>query len=79
MRRVPDTIATVTAGPLAGRTLRELQQKHLYEFVGRGWRGPRFPVMTKFIDGYGMLSVHLYADDRIARGKQKRAFAYTAN
>lgn len=66
----PDPIVTVTAGPLAGRTLRELQQKHPDELVGRSWRGPRFPVMTKFIDGYGMLPVHLHADDRTAQGKE---------
>lgn len=66
----PDPIVTMTAGPLAGRTLRELQQKHPDELVGRSWRGPCFPVMTKFIDGYGMLPVHLHADDRTAQGKE---------
>ncbi|WP_433155782.1 class I mannose-6-phosphate isomerase [Actinomadura nitritigenes] len=31
--------------------------------MGRGWRGARFPVLTKFIDASGPLPVHLHADD----------------
>jgi mannose-6-phosphate isomerase len=57
----------VQEGPLAGRSLRDLATEHPDELVGRGWRGPRFPVLTKFIDGAGMLPVHLHADDEAAR------------
>ncbi len=45
--------AAVQGGPLAGRSLRELVERHPDELVGRGWRGPHFPVLTKFIDGHG--------------------------
>jgi mannose-6-phosphate isomerase len=59
--------AIVHDGPLAGRSLRELVERHPDELVGRGWRGPYFPVLTKFIDGTGMLPVHLHADDAAAQ------------
>src|SRR3954454_10594484 len=54
--------ARVADGSLAGRGLRRLVEDHPDELVGRGWRGPRFPVLTKFIDGTGALPVHLHAD-----------------
>jgi mannose-6-phosphate isomerase len=50
-----------------GRSLRDLVERCPDELVGRGWRGPKFPVLTKFIDGAGMLPVHLHADDDTAR------------
>ncbi|MCA1190249.1 class I mannose-6-phosphate isomerase [Saccharopolyspora sp. 6T] len=59
--------AEVVAGPLAGRRLRELTRAHPDELVGPGWRGDRFPLLTKFIDGTGMLPVHVHADDETAR------------
>ncbi len=59
--------ATVQDGPLAGQSLRALMEGHPDELVGRGWRGPHFPVLTKFIDGTGMLPVHLHADDATAQ------------
>lgn len=31
--------------------------------MGRGWSGGYFPLLTKYIDASGMLSVHLHADD----------------
>ncbi|WP_330341591.1 class I mannose-6-phosphate isomerase [Streptomyces sp. NBC_00557] len=59
--------ATVTEGPLAGRTVRHLAEQYPDELVGRGWRGAHFPVLTKFIDATGPLPVHLHADDVTAR------------
>lgn len=64
---VDEDIATVADGPFASRKLRSLVEQHPDELVGRGWRGPHFPVLTKFIDGTGMLPVHLHADDEAAR------------
>lgn len=64
---VDGEVAEVAAGPLAGRTLRHLVEEWPQELVGRGWRGERFPVLTKFIDASGMLPVHLHADDDTAR------------
>ncbi|REE99869.1 type I phosphomannose isomerase catalytic subunit [Thermomonospora umbrina] len=59
--------AEVNEGPLAGRSLRSLVAEHPEEMMGRGWRGARFPVLTKFIDATRALPVHLHADDETAR------------
>ncbi len=64
---VPERPGVVTNGELAGRTLHDVALEHPDEVVGRGWRGPHFPVLTKFIDATGMLPVHLHADDATAR------------
>ncbi|WP_242121352.1 class I mannose-6-phosphate isomerase [Sphingomonas lacusdianchii] len=64
---VDEDIAVVANGPLSGRSLRDLTMAHPDEMVGRGWRGPHFPVLTKYIDATGMLPVHLHADDATAR------------
>lgn len=60
--------STVLDGPLAGRTLRQIMADHPEELLGPHVRpGPRFPILTKFIDGSGPLPVHLHADDDAAR------------
>jgi mannose-6-phosphate isomerase len=59
--------SVVTNGALAGHPLRRLVHEHPQELMGRGWRGPAFPLLTKFIDASGMLPVHLHADDATAR------------
>ncbi|GGY98719.1 type I phosphomannose isomerase catalytic subunit [Streptomyces poonensis] len=59
--------ARVVDGPLAGRPLRQLATDHPEELMGGGWRGPHFPLLTKFIDASGPLPVHLHADDATAR------------
>lgn len=64
---VDGEVAQVTEGPLRGCPLRRLVEDHPDELVGRGWRGPHFPVLTKFIDATGPLPVHLHADDATAR------------
>lgn len=68
---VEEVGATVKNGELAGRTLRELTLAYPAELVGPGWAGQQFPLLTKFIDGTGMLPVHLHADDATARRKQE--------
>jgi mannose-6-phosphate isomerase len=60
-------IGVVTAGSLAGRSLRQVVQERPEELMGAGWSGPCFPVLTKFIDATGTLPVHLHADDETAR------------
>ncbi len=67
---VEEDPGTVLDGPLAGRSLHDLSQEHPDELVGRKWRGPHFPLLTKFIDGDGMLPVHLHADDATARRRE---------
>ncbi|WP_345663696.1 type I phosphomannose isomerase catalytic subunit [Streptomyces venetus] len=60
--------STVLDGPLAGRTLRQIMVEHPEELLGpRLSPGPRFPLLTKFIDGSHPLPVHLHADDTTAR------------
>ncbi|MFD0683258.1 class I mannose-6-phosphate isomerase [Actinomadura fibrosa] len=58
--------AEVADGPLAGHSLRDLATEHPEELMGRGWRGDRFPLLTKYIDATGALPVHLHADDETA-------------
>jgi len=62
-----DTTGVVTNGPLAGRTLHDLVEAYPHELVGRGWRGPHFPLLEKFLDASHPLPVHLHADDETAR------------
>ncbi|NRQ37634.1 mannose-6-phosphate isomerase [Nonomuraea sp. NN258] len=62
--------AEVENGPLAGRSLRGLVTEHPDELMGRGWRGGRFPLLTKFIDATGPLPVHLHPDDAAARRRE---------
>lgn len=62
-----DTTATITNGAFAGRTLHEAVDFHPEEVVGRGWKGPHFPLLAKFLDASHMLPVHLHADDETAR------------
>jgi mannose-6-phosphate isomerase len=46
----------VQDGLLAGQSLRALVERHSDELVCRGWRGPHFSVLTKFIEGADMLA-----------------------
>jgi mannose-6-phosphate isomerase len=64
-----DAPAAVTNGPYAGRRLHDLVEEFPDELVGRGWRGPHFPLLGKFLDASHMLPVHLHPDDETARRK----------
>lgn len=64
-----ETTGTVTNGEYAGRTLHDLVEQFPDELVGKGWRGPHFPLLEKFLDASHMLPVHLHADDATAREK----------
>jgi len=66
-------VAEISDGPLAGMSLRQLVTDHPEEVMGAGWRGNRFPVLTKFIDASGVLPVHLHADDVAARQLEGQA------
>lgn len=59
------TIATITNGAFAGRTLREAMGFHP-ELVAEGYTGTKFPMLAKFLDASHMLPVHLHADDGTA-------------
>lgn len=64
---VDGSVASIVDGPFAGRSLREVTLEHPDEIVGRGWRGPHFPILAKLLDASGDLPVHLHADDEAAR------------
>ena len=64
-----DAPAAVTNGSYAGRRLHDLVEEFPDELVGRGWRGPHFPLLGKFLDASHMLPVHLHPDDETARRK----------
>ncbi len=61
------TTGMVINGQLAGRTLHDLVVDFPDDLVGRGWRGPHFPLLLKFLDASHRLPVHLHADDETAR------------
>ena len=67
----------VRNGALGGKALRELVLEYPEELMGRGWRGEEFPLLAKFIDGAGMLPVHLHADDEAAREIEGEAHGKT--
>lgn len=69
---VDGMIATVTHGTLAGKTLRELTQRYPDELVAPGWRGPHFPLLSKFIDASHLLPVHLHANDEAAQRLERQ-------
>ncbi|WP_129661381.1 class I mannose-6-phosphate isomerase [Rothia halotolerans] len=62
--------STVTEGPWAGATLRDLVAHDPEGLMGRGWSGEHFPLLTKFIDAAGALPVHLHAADAAARRRE---------
>ena len=64
-----ETTGEVKNGPYAGRTLHELVTEFPEELVSKGWRGPHFPLLEKFLDASNMLPVHLHADDETAKEK----------
>jgi mannose-6-phosphate isomerase len=66
-------VAEICNGPLEGMSLRQLVADHPDDVMGSGWRGDRFPVLTKFIDASGTLPVHLHADDDAARQLEGQA------
>ena len=65
----PDARATIRNGPLTGTGLHDLVLERPNEVVGKGWRGPHFPLLGKLLDASRPLPVHLHADDATARRK----------
>ena len=68
-----ETTGKIENGPYTGRTLHDLVEEFPDDLVGRGWSGPYFPLLEKFIDASHMLPVHLHADDETARAKHGEA------
>jgi mannose-6-phosphate isomerase len=59
--------SVVVAGPLTGRSLRDVVTTWPDEVLGAGRRDDAFPFLTKTIDAHGTLPVHLHADDATAQ------------
>ncbi|MCX7819291.1 MAG: class I mannose-6-phosphate isomerase [Kiritimatiellae bacterium] len=59
-------MSVVAAGPLAGRTLRELMEADPIAMIGREAPGARFPLLVKLIDARERLSVQVHPDDATA-------------
>lgn len=57
----------VTNGKFAARKLHELVETYPMELVGKGWRGPHFPILQKFISASSRLPIHLHPDDETAQ------------
>lgn len=70
----PHGMSVVDAGPLEGKTLRELVERDEVGLIGRGGAletGGRFPLLCKFIDAADYLSVQVHPDDAYAREHEK--------
>lgn len=61
-----DDQSLVAAGPLAGRTLRELVAEHGEELFGRHAGQRQFPLLLKFLDAARALSVQVHPNDEQA-------------
>ena len=53
----------VLAGPLTGKTLRELLREYPQEILGRHAPLPRFPLLVKLLDAAQLLSVQVHPND----------------
>ena len=60
--------SVVEAGPLVGVSLRQLVANHGLPLLGKHHPRPRFPLLLKFLDACGKLSVQVHPDDATARG-----------
>ncbi|MBR4665727.1 MAG: class I mannose-6-phosphate isomerase [Lentisphaeria bacterium] len=58
----PEFASPVSNGPLKGVTLRELVEKFGREFVGRSFRGGRFPILVKLLDAEKRVSLQVHPD-----------------
>ncbi len=59
--------STVLAGPLAGRTLHELVERHGADLFGQHHPQQQFPLLFKFLDAQRNLSLQVHPNDELAR------------
>jgi mannose-6-phosphate isomerase len=64
---ITDETSKILNGPIAGLTLGEASQKLRSELNGPNWKGPRFPILSKYIFTSDWLSLQVHPDDRYAR------------
>ncbi len=83
---VPGKESVVAGGPLAGRSLASLVEEYGAALLGNGFQerfGGEFPLLLKFIDAAGDLSVQVHPDDVLAarsgaRGKTEMWYVVDA-
>ena len=63
----PRGMSVVAAGPLAGKSLRELTETYGQELVGPTFQGGDFPLLVKMIDANDRLSIQVHPDDHLAQ------------
>lgn len=64
----PEAQSVVTAGPWAGRTLREVMAGHAADIMGPAWPAARpFPILVKWLDCRDRLSVQVHPPAGLAR------------
>lgn len=72
----PEVESVVSNGALAGAGIRELMEHYGEDFVGRHFRGGRFPLLVKLIDAGKRLSLQVHPDEaacaRIGGGAQPK-------
>jgi mannose-6-phosphate isomerase len=62
----PRGMSVVSAGPLVGRSLRQLCTEFGKRLVGETYDGGDFPLLVKLIDANDRLSVQVHPDDELA-------------
>jgi len=62
-----DDTARFLNGPVAGLTLAEASGEYGPALHGRAWKGPRFPLLAKYIFTSDWLSVQVHPDDEYTR------------
>jgi mannose-6-phosphate isomerase len=62
----PEGESIVAAGPLAGKSLRELRESQGEELLGRHCPQGVFPLLLKYLDANQPLSLQVHPDDRCA-------------
>lgn len=63
----PEAQSVVAAGPWAGRTLRQVIERHATEVMGPGWpAGKCFPILVKWLDCRERLSLQVHPPASVA-------------
>lgn len=74
---VPGDESIVSMGPMAGKTLPEICAKEAAKLLGNIPRPEIFPLLNKFIDANGRLSIQVHPDDAQARSMSAGMFGKT--
>jgi mannose-6-phosphate isomerase len=78
----PEAQSVVHEGPLRGRTLHQLWQKHREAIFGKVPETPRFPILAKLLDAQENLSLQVHPPQAVAKelgGEVKSELWYVAD